>query len=526
MNRPSSGNDSPFAARTRAPFPGQGSGPAAATGGGAGVLPAPGAPAGANGASANPPKKSAAPLVMGLVAVGLLGGAAWWWFGRGGSEAPGGVAEASQAAPAPAAARRDPVADYAALAKRAAALELDPAERGTVATATMRASNGAHAEAVAELGPLVARRVARDYEQMAVALADVKLEEHPGAAAQQLRLSLRRAAEAEARGEWAAAVVRRDEAIAILPAARAEIAGRFSQVAKEAVQRGDLEMATYFFERALRLDATNAEARAHLFAHKFAAGQVLRAPSGIAFAYVPPGEFLRGSRAAEPGRGSDEEQGRVRLTEGVFMGVTEVTQRQWDLAFGPGAAARHLAAAKADAATIGPDLPMHSVRWDEAVEFCQKLSERDGREYRLPTEAEWEYACRAGTTSAFNLGGDGLSARDANIDDGSAEARFALAPAGTVGAANAWGLRDMHGNVWEWCADWSAPYPSGDLTDPRGPDEAQVGRLDLAMRVVRGGGWNAPASDARSANRWEYSPAVGTAYIGLRLAMRPELTTP
>lgn len=262
---------------------------------------------------------------------------------------------------------------------------------------------------------------------------------------------------------------------------------------------------------------------------------------------IPAGEFTMGSPESETGRKPDEgPQIKVKL-EPFWMGKTEVTWNEFELFMYPhqekmirelkqldptlnaltDVQARPTAPYVEMSFGMGKDgYPAISMTQHAANKYCQWLSAKTGHFYRLPTEAEWEYACRAGTTSAFNLGGDGLSARDANIDDGSAEARFALAPAGTVGAANAWGLRDMHGNVWEWCADWSAPYPSGDLTDPRGPDEAQVGRLDLAMRVVRGGGWNAPASDARSANRWEYSPAVGTAYIGLRLAMLPELTTP
>lgn len=210
------------------------------------------------------------------------------------------------------------------------------------------------------------------------------------------------------------------------------------------------------------------------------------------------------------------------------MAVRETTQGDWDRVFGSGAAERTLRAARAKPGSIAPDLPMHSVTWSQAEEYCRRLSETEGMAFRLPTEAEWEYACRAGTTTAFNLGVDGLSARDANIDDGSAGVPLAPRPPGALGRANAWGLADMHGNVWEWCADWSAPYPKGGdvLNDPAGPAREKLGRIDLAMKVVRGGGWNAPANDARSANRWEYSPAVATDYIGLRVAHDPDFAKP
>jgi formylglycine-generating enzyme required for sulfatase activity len=193
---------------------------------------------------------------------------------------------------------------------------------------------------------------------------------------------------------------------------------------------------------------------------------------------------------------------------------------------GAGDAARRLKLLHEKPAFIGADLPMHSIRWDEAVAFCRALTARDSRSYRLPTEAEWEYACRAGTSSAFNTGSEGLSGTEADIDDGTNTARLAPAPAGSTGHANTWGLRDMHGNVWEWCADWSAPYPSGAVSDPTGPSDSQMTQSELALKTVRGGGWNAPGGSARSANRWENSPAVGTNYIGFRVVLDADLAAP
>jgi len=538
MSNPSSGTPSPFVARTRAPFPGQSSAPSA---GSAPSFSAPSVPAPSAGPVVPPPaqaKKSLLPWI--IIAVLVVGGGATAVVVLGGKRAgqtipvaaapvlqvPATVQPQVAKVPAEEKVKRDDRKDYEFLSKRLATLTLISSERAEVAAATLQASGGAYADAVARIGPVVANQVTELYAAKAAALSTIKLEDYTvSPAAKKLLAALGKADVAAKNSVWAEAVANRDEAIALVEETQGEIAARLSLVAKEALERNDLDMATYFYEQALRLDQRNEGARAHLFLHKFKAGQAIRAANGMEFVYVPPGQFTRGSRTAEPGRSADEEQALVKFSAGIFMGVTEVTQRQWDQVMGPGAASRTITAARAKGETIGPDLPMHSVRWDEARAFCDKLSAMEARRYRLPTEAEWEYACRAGTETAFNLGSDGLSARDANIEDGSSASSGALAPVATRGRANAWGLRDMHGNVWEWCADWSAPYVRADQIDPTGPAEDVIGSVDLAMKVVRGGGWNAPASDARSANRWEYSPAVTTPYIGFRITLEPDLSS-
>jgi formylglycine-generating enzyme required for sulfatase activity len=161
----------------------------------------------------------------------------------------------------------------------------------------------------------------------------------------------------------------------------------------------------------------------------------------------------------------------------------------------------------------GPDTPVENVSWDEAMEFCRKLTEREraagalpaGQVYTLPTEAQWEYACRAGTTGA-------------HAGDLEAMAWFGKNAAGTTHAvgtkqANAWGLHDMHGNVWEWCRDWHAPrLPGGTVTDPTGPATG-------VARVGRGGGWWNPAELCRSAARGGNSPGHRDGILGFRVAL-------
>lgn len=418
-------------------------------------------------------------------------------------------------------------ADYARLSELAGALSLPSESRPDVASATLLASGGAYDEAVSKLGPLVWKQMETIQADVMNSFSAVKLSEHATVKeVKEMTEWLNRSTEAAAAGRWATAADAAARVRDLAPLARAGVARRLVDQGETARQRADLELATYFYLQAVRLQPDNENALRHLYQHGYAAGHRIVAAAGVELAYVPSGTFPRGSRQGETGRDVDEVPGTVTLTRGYFMGVTEVTQRQWDAVFGAGAAARLIEGSPTRSQAIGPELPMHSVTWEEARSFCEKLTVLDGRRVRLPTEAEWEYACRAGTTTAFNTGRDSLAVTEANIDDGSATAIFAPAPVGSVGAANLWGLRDLHGNVWEWCSDWSAPYPSGVQVDPRGPADNAIGRADLAMRVVRGGGWNSAASEARSANRWEHSPAAVTAYLGFRVVIEPDFSTP
>ena len=160
--------------------------------------------------------------------------------------------------------------------------------------------------------------------------------------------------------------------------------------------------------------------------------------------------------------------------------------------------------------------PVESVSWADAVEFCETLSGRDeermaGRSYRLPTEAEWEYACRAGTTSMYHFADE-----QADLSNHAWFKTNASAGPGQVGrkSPNAWGLYDMHGNVWEWCLDWYASYPGGSVMDPSGPPSG-------ADRVYRGGSWGDVPAASRASFRNGRGPEFHLGSLGLRVALTP-----
>lgn len=228
---------------------------------------------------------------------------------------------------------------------------------------------------------------------------------------------------------------------------------------------------------------------------------------------IPAGEFMMGSPASGTDAENDEKpQHRVGITKPFYLAETAVTHAQWR------AVMNKRPWSGQNSVKLGADYPATYVSWDEAVEFCQKLSTQDGREYRLPTEAEWEYACRAGATTTFSFGND-----DSRISDyawsgdvfvyGSTKSH-----AREVGKKrpNAWDLYDMHGNVWEWCNDWYGDKYYGDsaAADPQGPGFG-------SDRVLRGGGWsNAPAY-CRSASRSRYSPDSRFSFVGFRPVLVP-----
>lgn len=238
---------------------------------------------------------------------------------------------------------------------------------------------------------------------------------------------------------------------------------------------------------------------------RFQTGHRLQNKIGMNMIYLPPGSFTMGSESSEPLRDEDELPHTVTLNKGFFIGALEVTTRQWNLVMDRAASPG------------GNTFPKNNITWEDAVEFCRRLSEQEpGCIYRLPTEAEWEYACRAGSRTPFNTEKSALTANDAVIFD----LQRPPQSVGPVGAfsANAWGLYDMHGNVAEWCQDWMAPYKPDDATNPHGPEDS-AGNREFCGKVIRGGSWIDDPSAARSANRQSQLPVVATDTTGFRVVL-------
>jgi formylglycine-generating enzyme required for sulfatase activity len=247
---------------------------------------------------------------------------------------------------------------------------------------------------------------------------------------------------------------------------------------------------------------------------------------GMKFVQIPAGKFLMGSPKEEENRDRDEAQHEVEITKPFYLGIHEVTQGQYEqvMAINPS----YFSASRDGKEIVkGKDtsqFPVDSVSWEEARKFCVKLSELPdeklaGRSYRLPTEAEWEYACRGGASTYKPVHfGDSLSSNQANFHGsypyGRAPTAGNLQRPCEVGSypANAFGLCDMHGNVWEWCQDWYGPYPANTsiVRDPTGPKTG-------TERILRGGSWYSPGSSCRSANRDKNRPGHRDRYIGFRV---------
>ena len=229
------------------------------------------------------------------------------------------------------------------------------------------------------------------------------------------------------------------------------------------------------------------------------------------FRWCPPGRFMMGSSASEEERRNNETQHEVTLTRGFWLLETPVTQAMWEGVMGN----------NPSRFTDSHRLPVEQVPWEDCWLYIEKLNALKlaptGFRFSLPTEAQWEYACRAGATTPFHFGST-LNGDKANCDGiypyGTQAKGKNLGKTSVAGSypANAWGLYDMHGNVLEWCSDWYGDYPSGSVTDP-------VGTSTGSYRVLRGGGWYYCARYCRSAYRYFYDPSSRYYYIGLRLSL-------
>jgi formylglycine-generating enzyme required for sulfatase activity len=236
---------------------------------------------------------------------------------------------------------------------------------------------------------------------------------------------------------------------------------------------------------------------------------------GIQLNWVAPGRFQMGSPDEEGGRSNDEgPQTEVTISHGFWLGVFTVTQEEWK------AVAEDAIGLNAEPSYFrGHRLPVEQVSWDDCQTWLRELTAVEeagnrlpyGFQYRLPREAEWEFACRAGASTRFHFGDD-----DGQLDDYAWYSGNSGSRIHSVGEkrTNAWGFYDMHGNVWEWCQDWYGPLPGGRVTDPRGP-------VFGINRVFRGGSWGIASSRCRSAYRVWNKSGYRDYTIGFRTALAP-----
>jgi len=225
----------------------------------------------------------------------------------------------------------------------------------------------------------------------------------------------------------------------------------------------------------------------------------------MTFRLIPAGTFVMGSPTDELGRDSDETQYTVTLTRAYYIQTTEVTQGQWQSVMNTN---------PSTFADCGYNCPIEGISWNDTQTFISTLNSMGEGSYTLPTEAQWEYAARAGSNKALSNGKIIDVSTDSNLDIMAWYTPNSSSTPHTVAQKkpNAWGLFDMHGNVYEWCQDWYDDYPTNSVADPFGP-------LTGTTRVYRGGSWDSYARYCRSANRSSNSPDNLYNYIGLRLLM-------
>jgi formylglycine-generating enzyme required for sulfatase activity len=235
---------------------------------------------------------------------------------------------------------------------------------------------------------------------------------------------------------------------------------------------------------------------------------------------IPAGTFTMGSPKNDKDRSADESpQHEVTISNPFYMGIYTVTQEQYQQVMGEN-----------PSEFKGKTNPVEKVSWDDAVEFCKALSKKTGKTVRLPTEAQWEYACRAGTTTPFNTGNT-IGTDEANYDGnsvyGKGEFRNKTTPVGSFNA-NGWGLFDMHGNVYEWCSDWYRDnyYANSPKTDPQGPESGTVYVWNSLFggcteHVLRGGAFPMMSACCRSARRDRTDPHNRSSDIGFRVVVLP-----
>lgn len=224
---------------------------------------------------------------------------------------------------------------------------------------------------------------------------------------------------------------------------------------------------------------------------------------GMEFILVPAGTFSMGAgKSCENALAAELPVHRVTISKAFYLGTFEVTQAQWVAVMGSN-----------PSSFKGESNPVEQVSWDDIQLFIQRLNQKEGHQrYRLPTEAEWEYAARAGTGSSYSFGDDAsLLERHAWYEDNADQTTH---PVGRK-EPNPWGFYDMHGNVWEWVQDWHDDYHSDSVTDPVGPATGTV-------RALRGGSWYFSARHCRSSYRFNYTPDDRREHTGFRLALSLE----